>query len=245
MGVALIVIGIACILYGIAVMLAGSGTWFFAVWYAVGAIVLTAAWFIVSGRWDALPVIARHIAEGVLVAMLAGFAATLVAIAQDFDDEGEPGLDYLIVLGAQIRDDGPSAVLQYRLDAACDYLRANENTKCIVTGGQGFNEHAAEANVMADYLIGRGIDPARIIREDRAENTEQNIGYSMVFLDPKKDSVGIVTNNFHVFRSVRIARKAGMENVCGIAAESDLPYLPNNMVRESLGVAKDLLAGHL
>lgn len=35
------------------------------------------------------------------------------------------GLDYIIVLGAQVRKDGPSPVLKYRLDKAVEYLNEN------------------------------------------------------------------------------------------------------------------------
>lgn len=245
MGIALIVIGIACIVYGVMVMMIGSGTWFFAFWYALGALVLAAAWFCISGRWEALPAIARHVVEGVVVLLLVGFAATQVLIMQDFNDEGEPDLDYIVVLGAQVHEWGPSVVLQHRLDAAYDYLQQNERTVCIVSGGQGFNEYAAEADVMAAYLADRGIDPSRIIIENRAGNTQENIAFSMQFFDPAQDRVGIVTNNFHLFRGMRIARKAGIVNVCGIAADSNPLYLPNNMVRESLGLAKDFLEGNI
>lgn len=245
MGIALIVIGVACILYGVLVMLVRSGTWFFAFWYMLGAIVLAAAWVVISGRWDALPALVRHIVVGVTAVLLAVFVFTHVLIMQDFHDKGEPGLDYLIVLGAQVRSDGPSPVLRYRLDAACDYLQENEGTICIVSGGQGPNEHTAEANVMADYLVGRGIDPARIIREDRSRNTNQNIDFSMAFFDPQRDRIGIVTNNFHVFRGLKLARKEGLAHVCGIAAESNPLYLPNNMMRESLGIVKDFVAGNM
>ena len=245
MGIALVVIGVLFVVYGVAVMLVGSGTWFFAFWYVLGAVALLAAWAVLSGRWDALPALARHIVEGVLAVLVVSFAVTQVLIMQDFGDEGEPGLDYIVVLGAQVYERGPSVVLQYRLDEAIAYLRENGSTKCIVTGGQGFNEHTAEANVMADYLIEHGIDPARVIREDQAENTEQNIANSMAFFDPEHDRVGIVTNDFHVFRSLALARKQGIAHVCGIAAGSSAPYLPNNMVRESLGIAKDFLAGNL
>ena len=39
--------------------------------------------------------------------------------------KGSQDLDYIIVLGAQVREDGPSVVLKYRLDAAVDYLNGN------------------------------------------------------------------------------------------------------------------------
>ena len=39
--------------------------------------------------------------------------------------DGRGGLDYIIVLGAQVRKDGPSPVLKYRLDKAVEYLYEN------------------------------------------------------------------------------------------------------------------------
>ena len=35
-------------------------------------------------------------------------------------EKGEAGLDYIIVLGAQVRESGPSAALKYRLDEAVE-----------------------------------------------------------------------------------------------------------------------------
>ena len=57
--------------------------------------------------------------------------------------------------------------------------------------------------------------------------------------------MGIVTNNFHIFRSVRIAQKHGYRHVWGIAAPSTEFHLLNNMLRESFGITKDFLEGNL
>ena len=54
-------------------------------------------------------------------------------------------------------------------------------------------------------------------------------------------SVGIVTNNFHMFRELQIAKKQGLKNVCGIEAESTRLYLPNNMLREFFAMVKFLM----
>lgn len=132
--------------------------------------------------------------------------------------KGEPNLDYLIVLGAQVKEKGPSAALKFRLDTAYDYLVENENTLCIVSGGQGANEPHSEAQGMYDYLVEKGIAKERIIMEDKSTDTSENIAFSSVFLDMEKDRVGIVTNNFHVFRGVHLAKHQGIRNVCGIAA---------------------------
>ena len=151
----------------------------------------------------------------------------------------------MIVLGAQMKPDGPSRVLQYRLDAAYDYLVENPDTKVIVSGGQGSDEMISEAQGMYDYLAGRGIEKERIIREDRSVNTVQNLKYSAEFLDREQDSVCIVSNNFHMFRARRLAEKLGYQKVCGLAAKGDPVLMANNMLREFFGVMKDFTYGNL
>ena len=183
--------------------------------------------------------IAAVIAAVLLFAVCEGF------VLRGFSSRAPADLDYLIVLGAQVREDGPSAVLKYRLDAAADYMRSNESVICIVTGGQGGYEPAPEGVVMKQYLTKQGIAPERILVEDRAENTVQNILFSKPLLSSSDASVGIVTNNFHVTRAMALARKQGLTNAYAIAAPSTPLYLPNNMLREFFGLTKDFLAGNL
>ena len=245
MSIAFAIAGILCLLYGLSVMLIWSGTKFFAVWYAIGAVLLATAWCMHSGLWERAPLAARRILEVLACLLLLGVVVFGGMSLSQFGAEGEDDLDYLVVLGAQVYEDRPSAVLQYRLDTACEYLARNPGTLCIVSGGQGPNEPRAEADVMADYLVSRGVDPTRIVREAESLNTTQNIGNSMGLLDPANDRIGIVTNDFHVYRSVGIARKKGLAHVCGIAAPSNPWYLPNNVLRECFGIAKDYLSGNL
>ncbi|MCD2491417.1 YdcF family protein [Lacrimispora sp. NSJ-141] len=161
-----------------------------------------------------------------------------------FSSPEEP-VDYLIVLGAQVRGDTVTKSLKYRLDTAADYLGEHPDTRVIVTGGKGPGENISEAAAMRNYLMDRGIDKKRIVLERYATNTVQNLLYSKSLLVSSKVSVGVVTNSFHVFRSVSIARKLGMENVTGIAAESDKLLLPNYMVREFFAVVKDKFLGNI
>ena len=55
----------------------------------------------------------------------------------------------------------------------------------------------------------------------------------------------IVTNNFHVFRALKIAEKQGYTNVEGLAASAVAGLLPNNLLREFAGVLKDFIFGNL
>lgn len=241
----LAIAGVACLAYGISIMMLWSGTSFFAVWLALGALLLGGAWAVHAGWWEAVPLALRRAAIGVVCAALVICAITQGLAISCFGAQGDDDLDCIIVLGAQVRDDGPSIVLQHRLDTAADYLQTNPRTRCIVSGGMGPNEPEPEAQAMARYLIEKGIDSDRITIEDESPNTVGNIQNSMAFIDPDADRVGIVTNNFHVFRGTAIARKQGIAHVCGIAAPSNPWYLPNNLLRETFGISKDFLKGNL
>ncbi|MBQ1750342.1 MAG: YdcF family protein, partial [Lachnospiraceae bacterium] len=76
-------------------------------------------------------------------------------------------------------------------------------------------------------------------------NTKENIQNSSQLLDKSKDRVGIVTNNFHVYRGLSIAKKQGYAHAYGVSVSSSAPYLINNMLREGLGILKDFAVGNL
>ena len=101
------------------------------------------------------------------------------------------------------------------------------------------------ANSIPEYLLQAGIGEERIFVEDSSTSTYQNLVFSAELLNPEDDSVVIVTNNFHVFRAVSIAKKQGYRNVEGLAASAPLGSGPNNLLREFLGVIKDFLVGNL
>ncbi len=238
-------LGLACILYGILVSTVGSGTWFFMVWLAAGVFFVLLYAACRTGLWQRLPSAVHVLFFGALGVFAAAFLIFCVVTVPHFGDRGKDGLDYLIVLGAQVNDDGPSAVLSFRLEAAREYLEQNPDTVCIVSGGKGYNEPDTEASVMKAWLTERGIAPERILTEDASRSTVQNIRNSMVLADLSRARVGIVTNNFHVNRAVAIAKKQGLTDVCGIAADSSALFLLNNLLREFLGTVKDLAAGNM
>ena len=239
------IIGILCILYGIAVFLIRSGTMFYAVWLVLGACFLLLGFLIRIRFFDKLPKIARTLLLIAAAAVILLFLICEGFVLRGFGSRAPEGLDYLIVLGAQIHEDGPSAVLKYRLDAAVDYLRENESTLCIVTGGKGEGEPRSEGEGMKQYLVSQGVDPERVIVESRACNTVQNIIFSKQLMTSPDVSTALVTNNFHVTRATALARRQGLTDVYAIAAPSDPAYLPNNMFREFFGLTKDFLAGNL
>ena len=240
-----LVLGILCCLYCIGIFLSGVfGSWFFLIWGVLGIGCFGISGIFAFGLWERLPVGIRGTAAILFSAGLLFFLLIEGRIVSRFYAKAEPGLDCLVVLGAQMRENGPSKALQLRLDTAYDYLVENPDTIVIVSGGKGSNEPVSEAQGMYEYLAGRGIDPERIRREDRSRNTVENLRFSRAFIE-EGASVGIVTNNFHVYRAERLAAGQGYGRVQGIAAPCDVTFQANNMLREFFGIMKDRLAGNM
>ena len=240
----LLILGILSVIYGILVQQVGSGTLFWLIWEAIGMFFLIWAFLLHRGFFEAH----RGIKITLHSIVIVGAAVLFVfcgMIAKGFSEKGEKDLDYIIVLGAQVRENGPSSVLKYRLDKAIDYLNENPDTICIVSGGQGANEPWPEADAMCEYLIEKGIEKNRILVENQSLSTVENIRNSKELMDDSYDGVGIVTNNFHVYRAVRMAKAQGLEDVCGIAAKSNNLYLPNNVLRECLSIFKGLILNNM
>lgn len=235
------ILAVLCFIYSVIILSVGSGTGFFVVWIFIGMIFVACDFITIFNLWSRLSLTFRRIGLIFLVIFFTSFAAVEGFIVSGFFVKEQANLDYIIVLGAQVYEDRPSSILQYRLDRALKYLNENENTKCIVCGGQGYNEPYAEAVVMKKYLIEKGLSEDKIIMETESKNTEQNIKNSLEYID-SGSSIGIVTNNFHMARSLQIARKNGIENASGVVAGMNNLYLLNNMVREFFGEVKFLVS---
>lgn len=240
------ILGILCILYCAGIAFFGFGTWFFLIWVLLGLVCLGICIILRSDRlMDRLPSWLKRTVCVLFCLGLLIFCSVEGLILTEYGASAEPGAAYCIVLGAQWKSTGPSEVLRRRLDKAVEYLKENPQTMVIVSGGQGSNEIISEAAGMQGYLIEAGIEPERILVEDASVSTYENLVFSSRFLDKANDRVVIVTNNFHVFRSLGIARKQGYAHVEGLAANSVFGMAPNNLLREFFGVVKDFLVGNL
>ncbi len=240
-----IILALMCVLYGFLIFAAGSGTGFFLVWFAAAAGFLVLFFFSKGQLWSYVPFFVKAVLAALVCASCLLFVITEFRIVRAFGSRREKDLDYLIVLGAQVYENGPSVVLKYRLDTAAEYLKENPKTICIVSGGRGNNEPFPEAEGMRRYLVLCGIDEERILMEPESENTKQNFEYSLALMRKGAVSTGIVTNDFHMYRALRIAEKAGIKGACPVTAPSSLLYLPNNLLREFLaliaGALRDIL----
>lgn len=240
-----IVLGIAMIGYGAFVAAARAGTLFYLIWIAMGTVLIVSGCAVKFEVIRLLPGWIVYIGLAVAGILAAIILFALVLVMSQFNSAGEKDADVVIVLGAQIIDDRPSKVLRKRLDTAAAYLKENVDTICIVSGGQGANEICPESKVMKDYLVSCGINESRIIEEDKSKNTSENIAFSKKLMPQDTDRVAVITSNFHLYRGLSIAKKANLPGLAGIAAPSSAPYLPNNVLRECLGIVKDFACGNI
>ena len=155
--------------------------------------------------------------------------------------------DAVVVLGAGVNGTQPSLSLRTRLEAALDYLEENPDVPVVLTGGLGYGEEITEAQCMYDWLTARGVDPERLILEERAGNTAGNFAFSKEILiergiDPAENNVAVVTNDFHIARSRLIAARQGYGHAFGVPAELPWKHLEGDYyLREAFAMVKTLI----
>lgn len=167
--------------------------------------------------------------------------AVVVTHARD-DVRGQPRA--MVILGAQLKSDGPSLFLQRRLETALTYLEDHPDTLVVVSGGQGPDEPDTEANGMEEFLRAHGFE-GTILKEDKSHNTKANLKNSKAVLAGAgydvKDGVILVSNDFHLARAKLLGQRFGY-NVSVLAAPSDhMGHKVYNFIREPVGLVKSTL----
>ncbi|MGI5977503.1 MAG: YdcF family protein [Candidatus Limivicinus sp.] len=163
----------------------------------------------------------------------------LLIIGGSRSDRDE-GKDYIIVLGAEVKGTVPSRSLLYRLNGAFEYMWLNPDSIAIVSGGKGDGEHITEAQCMYNWLTEKGIEPERIIMEDRATSTMENLEYSFDIIRERGEepdgNVCILSSSYHLYRAKQMAKIQGVE-AAGYACSPGNPLLALNFfIREAFGV---------
>ncbi|MBQ4528022.1 MAG: YdcF family protein [Clostridia bacterium] len=149
--------------------------------------------------------------------------------------------DAVIVLGAGVKGDKVTLPLKMRLDKAVEIHKKNPDALIVVTGGKGHQEDVTEAYAMEKYLLEQGVDKDVIIKEEKATSTNENLKYSKQLLDSRLEgdyNITIVTNGFHIYRSVSIAKDEGFKNITHMQAGLKWYNYSPCYLRESLAVLK-------
>lgn len=254
------VLSLACLLYFAAILI-----------YAGAAAAFGWVWLFLSLFFAGLALIKKAMVDkllsiqlplwlkvGTVTTLLLGaliFVLVEAMIVYGMTATPKQNLDYVIVLGARVKGERITSSLKKRLDRAVAYLKENPETIAVVSGGQGPGEDISEAEAMRRYLFAAGIPENRIIKEYRSTTTVENISFSKSFITLNwysrmggytnvEPQIGVISNNFHIFRAVKIGEKMGIP-LSGIPAESDKLLLANQMLREFFAIVKEKFVGNI
>lgn len=186
--------------------------------------------------YPVLPIWGKQAVWVLAAAVLLLFLIVEGQIIHAFLQRKDTDVDYLIVLGAQVRGKTVTDSLRRRLDKATDYLILHPHTSVIVSGGQGKGESVTEARAMRRYLCGRGIARERILLEENSSDTWENLRFSARLMKDIKCPAAVVTNNFHIYRALLLGAELGFHELRGIAADCNPVLFANYMMREFFAV---------
>lgn len=258
------------IYYGIIVVYSGLSTSFALFWPVMSVVLVlcSAALIFYRRHQELVPVWMTVAATTAVSAIVAVFIVVELLICLGALTSTNKAVDYVVVLGTKVNGNELSNSLKKRLDKALKYAENNPNTMLVLSGGQGSDEEMSEAQAMYDYLAFNGVAKEQLLTENRSRNTKENILFSKEVIERQEEwkvavaklnlkenyvgrsesddiKIGVLTNNFHVFRAKEIARKQGMKNVYGISAPSDGLMALHFWVRECFAVLKDKFMGNM
>ncbi|MDQ5897635.1 MAG: hypothetical protein RLZZ592_2829 [Pseudomonadota bacterium] len=189
-------------------------------------------------------------------AVCAGFGLWLISLGLFFVQiaqaghapPGQAAPDAILILGSGTTRCQPSPTLRHRLALGLALAQAHPQARVVVSGGVDRGFGCTEAEVMSRHLIAQGLPAPRLILEDASTSTHENLVFSRPLLaqaglDPDHARILVVTSDFHVPRSLRIARQAGYRAVAGAGAPTPASVRWNAWLREYFAFASSRLLG--
>jgi SanA protein len=152
------------------------------------------------------------------------------------ESKDKPTCYTAIVLGASVHRDGSlSTVLLDRVNSALELYKSGKVKRFLLSGDHGQTDYD-EVNTMKNYLIKEGVDSADIFLDHAGFDTYSSmVRAKEVF---KVDSLYIVTQQYHLYRAVYIARKIGLNAYGYVADKRNYTAIIKYTLREWLANVK-------
>ena len=147
-------------------------------------------------------------------------------------------VDCILVLGAGVYGNKPRPMLEDRILTGIELYNNGVAKKIIMSGDHG-QEDYDEVNVMKNYAIDEGINSSDIFMDHAGFSTYDSIYRLKEIFEV--DKVVIVTQEYHLYRALYIAKELEIE-AYGVSANlRDYPGQFKREVREILARDKDLV----
>ncbi len=155
----------------------------------------------------------------------------------DINNAGE-GYDCVLVLGCGVWGDRPSHMLEDRLLVGIELCKNGASEKLLMSGDHGREEYD-EVNVMKNFAIDRGLASEDVFMDHAGFSTYESMYRARDIFKAKK--VLIVTQEYHLYRAIFVARRLGLD---AYGVTSDLRDYGGQIfrdIREILARNKDLV----
>lgn len=146
--------------------------------------------------------------------------------------------DVLICLGYVLKNNQMNDTLRYRLNLLTEKAKLYPAAKIILCGGLSESNTITEAELMEKYLLEKGIDSSKIIKEDSSATTIENIENARVFLN-NNDNILLISSSYHCLRARLLCIKQGI-NVDTCGSRFPLKLLSNELLLEKYCLFKDV-----
>lgn len=122
--------------------------------------------------------------------------------------QGLEDIDCVLVLGCRVNGESPSPMLSDRLTVGTRLHLQGAAPKLLMSGDHGRTEYD-EVNVMKDFAVSRGAAAEDVFMDHAGFSTYESMYRAKEIFRAEK--VIIVTQSYHLYRAVYIARKLGIE----------------------------------
>ncbi len=169
--------------------------------------------------------------NGIVVGTASGYVLTTRQAAQLEE------VDCILVLGCAVWEEGvPSHMLEDRLKRGLELYTAEAAPKLLMSGDHGQNDYD-EVGTMKAYAVEAGVASENVFMDHAGFSTYESMYRAKEIFGVQK--VIIVTQQYHLYRAVYIARMLGLE-AYGVAADyRAYANQPANDLREALARVKD------
>ncbi len=147
--------------------------------------------------------------------------------------------DCILVLGAGVRSDGsPSPMLQDRIITGIELYEKGISDRLLMSGDH-IKKGYDEVNIMKSYAVDLGVPSEHVFMDHAGISTYDSIYRAKEIF--QADKIVIVTQKYHLYRALHIAKKLGVE-AYGVSADVRI-YAGQDLreLREKAARVKDFL----
>lgn len=146
--------------------------------------------------------------------------------------------DCILVLGAGVRNEQPTPMLNDRLEQAISLYQEGKAPKIIMSGDHSSDDYN-EVSVMKNFAIAKGVPSSDIFMDHFGYSTYESLYRAKEIFQVKK--VILVTQDYHLYRALYIANQLGIEAIGFTSNPRDYSGQVWRETREIAARCKDFL----